>query len=74
MTAGATSSGGRWKYRFGLLLILAVVVIWVGSAEITQVSTVLCDPIATVQSYVGRPSLHVPLLLVLFSVLCIVKP
>jgi hypothetical protein len=29
----------NWKYNAGLLLIAAVVVIWVTSAEVTQVST-----------------------------------
>lgn len=35
------SGKGQWKYRLGLLLILAVTLIWVTSAEVTQVRCTL---------------------------------
>lgn len=39
-----------WRYKVGLLLIGSVVVIWVASAEVTQVVACFHNPLTTTRS------------------------
>lgn len=54
-----------WKYRIGLLLIGAVVVIWVASAEVTQVVL-----LSTSLFFCRKKSVGIPLVFGIYFSFC----